>query len=94
MSEEKRVRPRRRVLKDGRVLLPGSRVTYDCVVRDVSESGARFRLQIDSIKLPAEFELVFVAEGIAHPSVLKWQRRREAGVAFNSSPRPLKVRIN
>jgi hypothetical protein len=93
MSEDKRSQQRRRILKDGRVLLPGSRVSYDCAIRDLSETGAKLRLQLDSITLPNEFELVFVAEGLAHPVILKWQRGREAGVAFNGPPRPVKVRI-
>ena len=94
MSEDKRVQKRKRVLKDGRVLLSGSRVTYDCAIRDVSDTGARIRLQIDSIMLPNEFELVFVADSIAYPAVLKWRRGQEAGVAFNGHPRPVKARIN
>ena len=94
MSEDKRSQQRRRILKDGRVLLPGSRVTYDCAIRDLSETGAKLRLQLDSITLPGEFELVFVAEGLAHPVIRKWQRGREAGVTFSGSPRPVKVRIS
>jgi len=94
MSEEKRSQRRRRVLKDGRVLLPGSRVTYDCAIRDLSETGGKIRLQIDSINLPDDFELVFVSESLAYPVRLKWQRGREAGVSFNSEPRSVKVRIS
>jgi hypothetical protein len=94
MVEEKRIQNRKRVLKDGRVILPGSRVTYDCAIRDVSSTGAKIRLQIDSITLPDEFELVFVADSLAYPTIRRWQRGQEAGVAFNGPPRPVKARIN
>ena len=93
MSEDKRSQQRRRVLKDGSVLLPGSRVTYDCAIRDMNESGAKFRLKIDSITLPSEFELIFVSEGTAYPARLMWQRGSEAGVMFDGPPRSVKVRI-
>jgi hypothetical protein len=93
MSEEKRTQKRRRVLKDGRVLLPGSRVTYDCAVRDLSETGARLRLQSDSIILPERFELVFVADHLAYPALRKWRRGDEYGVALTGPPRKVTARF-
>lgn len=93
MSEDKRAQQRRRTLKDGRVLLPGSRVTYDCAIRDVSETGAKIRLQSDSIMLPEQFELVFVADGLAYPAIRKWRRGGEYGVALTGQPRKVTVRF-
>ena len=93
MSEDKRTQKRRRVLKDGRVLLPGSRVTYDCAVRDLSETGARLRLQSDSIILPERFELVFVADHLAYPAFRKWRRGDEYGVALTGPPRKVTARF-
>ena len=93
MSDDKRLQKRRRTLKDGRVLLPGSRVTYDCAIRDVSETGAKIRLPSDSIILPAEFELVFVADSLAYPAIRKWRRGSEYGVALTGQPRKVTVRF-
>ena len=76
MSDDKRSQQRRLALKDGRVLLPGSRVTYDCAIRDLSETGARIRLQSDSILLPEKFELVFGADSLAYPALRKWRSCR------------------
>jgi len=92
MAEDKRNVARRRVLKDGRIILPGSRVTYDCAIRDTSENGARLRLQSDSINLPPEFELVFVADGLAYSAVRKWRRGNEYGVTLAPQPRKVTVR--
>ena len=94
MSESKRETERRRILKDGRVILPGSRVTYDCAIRDVSKAGARLRLKSDSINLPEEFELVFVADGLAYSAFRKWRRGTEYGVAFTGEPRKVTVRFD
>ena len=93
MSEDKRTQQRRRTLKDGRVLLPGSRVTYDCAIRDVSETGAKIRLQSDSIMLPEQFELVFVADSLAYPAIRKWRRGNDYGVALTGQPRKVTVRF-
>ena len=93
MSDDKRSQQRRRTLKDGRVLLPGSRVTYDCAIRDLSETGARIRLQSDSIMLPEQFELVFVADSLAYPAIRKWRRGNEYGVAITGPPRKVTARF-
>jgi two-component system cell cycle response regulator len=92
MSDDKRSQQRRRALKDGRVLLAGSRITYDCAIRDMSETGARIRLQSDSIILPEQFELVFVADGLAYPATRKWRRGNEYGVAITGAPRKVTAR--
>ena len=84
---------RRRVLRDGRILLPGSRVTYDCTIRDLSEKGARLRLQSNSVIVPHQFELVLVAEGLAYPVHLKWRKGTEYGVEFMGGPRLVTARI-
>jgi hypothetical protein len=94
MTEDKRSHQRRRVLKDGRVLLAGSKVTYDCAIRDLSDTGARIRLKSDSIMLPEQFELALVAEGLAYPADRKWRRGREYGVAFTGAPRKVTVRFD
>lgn len=55
--QERRVAPRRRVLKGAQVLIDGGAIVFDCTIRDVSASGARFSLGIFQA-LPKHFELV------------------------------------
>ena len=93
MPEDCRQSRRRRVLKDGRILFPGSRVTYDCTIRDLSEKGARLRLQGNSVIVPIQFELVLVADGLAYPVHLKWRKGAEYGVEFMGGPRSVTARI-
>ena len=78
---------RRRTLKNGKIVLPGSWGTYDCIIKDVSESGARLRLAGESAILPKEFDLVFVTETLTYPVSLRWRRDQECGVEFCGPPR-------
>ena len=94
MVEDKRSVKRHRVLKDGRIILPGSWVTYDCSIRDITEKGARIRLKSDTIALPADFELVFIVDGLAFPVNKKWRRGLEYGVEFTGQARKVTARIN
>jgi two-component system cell cycle response regulator len=82
---------RRRTLKNGKIVLPGSWGTYDCIIKDVSDRGARLRLAESAI-LPRDFELVFVTEALTYPVQLRWRREREAGVEFSGPARSLSGR--
>jgi len=90
--EQERRNPRRRTLKNGKVVLPGSWGRYDCVIKDVSDTGARIRVAGESAILPKEFELVFVTEGLAYNVLLKWRRDAECGVEFAGPPRQITPR--
>jgi len=92
MAKENRTELRRRVLKDGRILLPGSWVTYECSIRDSTPKGAKFRLASDTLQLPETFDLVFVVEGLAYPSQRKWRRGADYGVEFIGPPRKVTAR--
>ena len=78
---------RRRTLKNGKIVLPGSWGTYDCIIKDVSDSGARLRLAGASAILPTEFDLVFVTEALTYPVNLRWRRDQDCGVEFSGPPR-------
>jgi hypothetical protein len=89
--EEHRVSPRRRTLKQGKAVLSDVTV-LDCVVRDMSEGGAR--LEFGGItKLPPEFRLLVVSTNLLIPVELRWQRGPVAGVAFTGPGKPPVGRI-
>jgi hypothetical protein len=56
-NDERRVAPRRRVLKSAKIFINGGVSVFDCTVRDVSASGARLSLGIFQV-LPKRFDLV------------------------------------
>ncbi len=77
---------RSRTLKTGRILLESGGV-IDCVIRDISEEGARIRIGATT-PLPKRFRLQVVADGSITAAELKWQRGAEAGVGFVGTPAP------
>lgn len=83
---ESRHEHRRRTLKRGRVLLSSS-TTLDCVIRDLTETGARLQFSAPTI-LPREFLLLNVTENTVRPARLVWQKAESAGISFSGPAEP------
>jgi hypothetical protein len=77
---EKRGSPRRRMLKQGRVILSDS-TTITCVIRDMSETGARIVFG-GPVSLPPAFRLAIVHSDDVYAVELVWHRGFAAGVAI------------
>jgi PilZ domain-containing protein len=77
---EKRVAARHRVLKQGTLAFGGGGV--DCVVRNLSSSGARLDV-VNPIGLPQSFTLVIPADRFIHRCHLVWSHDKRIGVAFD-----------
>ena len=78
MPEHRRHR-RRNLERDGKIFFQGSdgTTTIDCVVKDISDSGARLIVFTVS-KIPAEFKLTI--DGIFDQDCLvKWSKWRTTG---------------
>jgi hypothetical protein len=56
-GSERRVMPRRRVLKAAKIFINDGVSVFDCTVHDISASGARVSLGLFQV-LPRQFELV------------------------------------
>ena len=54
---ERRIAPRRRMLKGAKIFVEGGESVFDCTVRDLSVSGARISLGLFQ-PLPKRFKLV------------------------------------
>ncbi|MBX9931354.1 MAG: PilZ domain-containing protein [Methylobacterium sp.] len=74
--------PRRhRVMQQARILIGRETVLF-CVVRDLSQEGAKIRLH-RLVALPPRFELMIAAHDLRTFEVeLRWQRGEFAGVTF------------
>lgn len=77
---EKRGSPRRRMLKQGRVILSDS-TTISCIIRDMSDTGARIVFG-GPVHLPDSFRLAFVNADDVYAVDLVWHRGFAAGVVF------------
>jgi PilZ domain len=82
---ERRWSRRMRVLKRGKTILQHNLVVFDCLIRDLSEGGARIVMDRAAI-LPAEFRLAILGAGEAREVRVVWRRADEAGVAFVPGP--------
>jgi hypothetical protein len=86
-----RTAQRRKVLKTGKALLPGGFSVMDCVIRDVSDSGARLEVG-DPLSLPDRFRLVCIQDNTMREVLVMWRREGRAGVAFEGPERRAPLR--
>lgn len=78
---EKRATPRYRVLKRGTIAFGGGG-GIDCLVRNLSVSGARVDLP-DAMNVPSTFVLVIEADQFMRRCHSVWSESGRLGVAFD-----------
>jgi ABC-type uncharacterized transport system ATPase subunit len=88
--EEHRIAPRHRVLKSAKIVLDDWRA-IDCAVRDVSDTGAKLRID-GTIALPHKFQLLFITENTIRPVQIAWKHQDMIGVAFTGEAKPAPLR--
>jgi hypothetical protein len=80
MTEEHRSSPRQRTLKGGRIVINDGFSTFQCTVRNLSESGARLKVT-SIIGIPDSFQLV-MDDGRKFACSVVWRTETEIGVIF------------
>ncbi|KZL12474.1 PilZ domain protein [Pseudovibrio axinellae] len=80
ITERRRVR-RRRTLKEGRIVFANQSLVFDCVIRDLSDYGARLKLET-TMDIPDEFTLVLVHLRQRVRSQVRWRTSDSLGVEF------------
>ena len=81
---ERRKQHRQRIFKGAKLNPVGMNQVYDCVARDLSESGARIRIPSPQL-LPARF-LFSLNDGLSgKPAKVTWIHGEELGMEFNQS---------
>ena len=83
---DKRRSPRRRQLKDGKVVL-SNWTTVDCTIRDVSDGGVRLTFG-GPTGLPEMFKLLFVSGHCMRDVRTVWQKGLSAGLEFTGPEYP------
>lgn len=81
MTEDHRVAPRQRVLKGGRIVINDGFSTFQCTVRNLSETGARLKVA-GVVGIPDAFELL-MDDGRRFACTAKWKTEFEIGVEFD-----------
>lgn len=81
MMTEKRVAPRHRVLKGGKLAFGGGG-GIDCMVRNISSGGARLDV-VNPIGVPPSFTLVIQTDQFMRRCHAVWSNDKRIGVAFD-----------
>lgn len=79
--QEKRKSQRHRTLKGGTIAFRQLGATIDCVVRNLSDSGALL-VVTSPLGVPDRFELVVQADQSVRQCRVVWRTERQIGVAF------------
>lgn len=80
---DRRKSPRIHIQIDGAVQCSRTLTSLSCVVRDISESGAR--LVVDSSQhVPDAFQLQLEHEGFSTECIVVWRSGTEIGVEFRN----------
>ena len=78
---ERRANPRKPVLMSGTIAFGGNIV--NCVVSNMSISGAALDVISPIIDTPKNFTLVFQTDGVSIPCHIIWRKEEHIGVAFD-----------
>ena len=85
-NDNKRATNRQRTLKAGRIEVNGHASTFDCTIRDMSQSGARLVLKAMWIA-PEQFDLLVLnpntGKSDRHACRTAWQKGTMIGVRFS-----------
>jgi two-component system cell cycle response regulator len=85
-THERRSQRRRAVHKNGQIITGRNSSTVMCIVRDVSESGARLRMA-STASIPETFLLLIKDENVIVPVQRVWSNTHEIGVKFTGQRR-------
>lgn len=88
---DRRLTPRRRVLKGGVVAFNDHYSSLPCTVRDISDTGARLRID-GSMNAPDRFDLIIEIDGLEVPCEVVSRKASEIAVRFVSPPRMMAPR--
>ena len=78
---EKRAALRRRTLKGGQILFNRRNSSIDCMVRDLSETGACLQVE-GQADIPSTFELLITDDKSTRTCRVAWRSAKRIGVVF------------
>lgn len=81
VMDERRTTPRSRTLRAGKIIFNHKQSVLDCVVRNLSDTGACIQVQSPQ-GIPRDFELIVEGLPVPIPSHRVWQARNSVGVHF------------
>jgi hypothetical protein len=82
---ERRALVRHRTFIKGRIYFNNRLCSMDCIVRDVTEKGARLQIS-ESVALPDTFELYLPNKDEHFRAQAQWRRGDQLGVSWTQEP--------
>lgn len=82
---ERRSSTRYRVFKGGRLSFNKGYGALECLVRNLSDRGARLALG-ETTAVPKAFSLEIAGEGISRSAIVRWRSPAAVGVEFEATP--------
>ena len=86
--QDRRKLVRRRTLRGGRLAYDDGAQTAECLIRDLSETGARVRVA-DIRRFPSELVLSFDGRPGSRSCFVKWRRGDALGLVFTDAGKAL-----
>ena len=86
-SDERRTRARQRSFLQGRLYFNNRRSSLDCLVRDISGTGAKLKVS-DSVAIPEIVELHIPNKDETYRAKVQWRTGFEIGVTFENDDAP------
>jgi hypothetical protein len=83
-KDSRRGGPRQRVLLAGKIVFDNGARSFDCTIRDLTETGAKVKMEGADL-LPSTVFLIDMKRGLGIESRVAWIRPPEAGLAFLKS---------
>ncbi|MEM9028003.1 MAG: PilZ domain-containing protein [Pseudomonadota bacterium] len=90
-ADERRQAPRQRVLKGAVAAYADRHMSIDCMVRDISATGARLK-SAHAQMIPDTFDLIIELDGLEAECEVVWRKDGELGVRFLGAPRQMSPR--
>lgn len=81
---DKRREPRKRTFLKGRIVFNGGSSSMDCLVRDLSDSGARIAID-ETLLLPEHFLLEIPQKDRTFTAALRWRDEDGLGVVLDGA---------
>ena len=85
--KERRTSARQRSFLQGRIYFNNRRSSIDCLVRDISEHGAKLKFS-EAIAIPEVVELYIPNRDESYRAKVQWRAGDEVGVAFGPDEAP------
>ncbi len=87
LDPNQRIAPRSKSLIAARITFNNGQSTLDCLVRNLSETGAKL-VTSAAVSLPERFDLFLSNKSVTHRARIVWRRGEEIGVRFEDAQPP------